>query len=96
MGYVRFRRSVGLGRLARLNFGKRGVSVTLGRRRGGPHVTAHTSGRVTGSVGLPGTGLSYVATTRRRVPRTITTAGRWVALVVIGLVVLGVVLAALG
>jgi predicted Zn-dependent protease len=56
---IRFRRSLKLGPGVRLNFGKTGASVSVGGR--GAHYTVHSSGRRTRSVGLPGTGLSYVS-----------------------------------
>lgn len=55
---LRFRKSVSLGKGLRLNFGKKGVSVSAGVR--GAHVTYSTTGRKTTSVGIPGTGISYV------------------------------------
>lgn len=55
---LRFRRSVSLGKGLRLNFGKKGMSVSAGVR--GAHVTYSTTGRKTTSVGIPGTGISYV------------------------------------
>jgi|EndMetStandDraft_8_1072994.scaffolds.fasta_scaffold53497_2 Protein of unknown function (DUF4236)/Putative peptidoglycan binding domain len=55
MGW-RFRSRVSLGRFARLNFGKSGVSLGLGRR--GLNVNIGQKG-VRTTVGLPGTGLSY-------------------------------------
>jgi hypothetical protein len=54
---LRFRRSIRLTKGVRLNFGKRGVSVTGGTR--GAHHTVHSSGRRTTSVGIPGTGISW-------------------------------------
>jgi len=58
-GSWRFRKSVPLGKFFRLNFNRRSVSLTAGRRRGGPHFTASSNGSTTTSVGLPGSGLSY-------------------------------------
>ncbi len=57
---VRFRKSIKLGKGAKINFGKTGVSFTVGTR--GFHHTVHSSGKKTTSVGIPGTGLSYVST----------------------------------
>jgi hypothetical protein len=54
---LRFRKSVSLGKGIRLNFGKKGISVTTGIR--GAHVTYSTSGKKTTSFGIPGTGISY-------------------------------------
>lgn len=55
MGF-RFRRSVGIIPGVRLNFGRRGASVSLGVR--GARVTVGPSG-VRKTVGIPGTGMSY-------------------------------------
>jgi hypothetical protein len=55
MGF-RFRRSVKLFPGLRLNFGKRGISASIGVR--GVHVTYRPTGTRT-TVGLPGSGLSY-------------------------------------
>ena len=54
---VRFRKSVKICKGVRVNFGKRGASVSFGTK--GLHKTIHTSGRVTSTVGIPGTGISY-------------------------------------
>jgi Protein of unknown function (DUF4236) len=55
MGF-RFRRSIRVLPLLRLNVGKRGASVSVGGR--GAHVTLG-HGQVRETVGLPGIGLSY-------------------------------------
>lgn len=55
MGF-RFRRSVKILPGVRLNFGKRGISTSLGVR--GAHVTFGKSGTRT-TVGLPESGMSY-------------------------------------
>jgi hypothetical protein len=55
MGF-RFRRSLKILPGVRLNFGKRGVSTSIGVR--GAHVTFGKTGTRT-TVGLPGSGLSY-------------------------------------
>lgn len=57
---LRFRKSISLIPGVRLNFGKTGMSVSTGVP--GFRKTFHTSGRVTTSVGIPGTGLYYVDT----------------------------------
>ena len=54
---LRFRKSISLIPGVRLNFGKTGMSVSTGVP--GFRKTFHTSGRVTTSVGIPGTGLYY-------------------------------------
>ena len=58
MGYLRFNRRVRLFPGLRLNFGKRGVSASVGVR--GARVTLGRRG-VRTTVGLPGTGLSYTS-----------------------------------
>jgi hypothetical protein len=61
MGF-RFRRSVKVFPGLRLNFGKRGISASIGVR--GAHVTYGPSGTRT-TVGLPGSGLSYTHLEKR-------------------------------
>jgi hypothetical protein len=57
MGFFRFRRSIQiLPGIIRFNFGKRGVSTSIGVR--GAQVTFGRTGTRT-AVGLPGSGLSY-------------------------------------
>jgi hypothetical protein len=55
MGF-RFRRSIKILPGIRLNFGKRGISTSIGVR--GAHVTFGKTGTRT-TVGLPGNGISY-------------------------------------
>ncbi len=57
---LRFRKSISILPGVKLNFGKSGMSVSAGVP--GFRKTFHTSGRTTTSVGIPGTGLSYVTT----------------------------------
>ena len=65
---LRFRKSISIIPGVKLNFGKSGMSVSTGVP--GFRKTFHTSGRVTTSVGIPGTGLSYVTTeNKNRTPR---------------------------
>lgn len=68
---LRFRRSVKIAPGLRLNFNKNSMGLTLGPR--GAHYTVNTKGRVTTSVGLPGTGLYYTesrsATSKPRTTR---------------------------
>ena len=56
---LRFRKSIRICKGMKLNFGKTGVGVSFGTR--GLHYTVHSSGRRTASVGIPGTGISYVS-----------------------------------
>jgi hypothetical protein len=56
MGFFRFRKVVSLGRFVKLNLSKTGASVSVGR----PGATLNVrKDRVDGTVGVPGTGLSY-------------------------------------
>lgn len=59
MGF-RFRKSMKLLPGVRLNFNLHSMSITAGPK--GFHTTYSTTGRVTRSIGIPGTGLSYVTT----------------------------------
>ena len=65
---LRFRKSISIIPGVKLNFGKSRMSVSTGVP--GFRKTFHTSGRVTTSMGIPGTGLSYVTTeNKNRTPR---------------------------
>ncbi|MGL4791168.1 MAG: DUF4236 domain-containing protein, partial [Anaerotignaceae bacterium] len=57
---LRMRKSITICKGVRVNFGKTGTSLSFGTR--GLRQTIHSSGRVTSSIGIPGTGLSYVTT----------------------------------
>jgi hypothetical protein len=70
MGF-RFHRSIKLLPGVRLNFGKRGISASIGVR--GAHVTYGPSGTRT-SIGLPGTGLSYTHLEKSHHGRSLPTA----------------------
>lgn len=50
----------------RMTVSKRGLSTSVGTR--GARVTASTSGRVTRTVGVPGTGVRYTTSSSRRTP----------------------------
>lgn len=63
MGF-RFRKSIKLGGGAKLNIGKKSVGFSVGGK--GARYTVNSSGRRTKSVGIPGTGLSYVSTSGGR------------------------------
>ncbi len=71
---LRFRKSISIIPGVKLNFGKTGMSVSTGVP--GFRKTFHTRGRVTTSIGIPGTGLYYVDTKNtktqnsRRTPET--------------------------
>lgn len=57
---LRVRKSIQICKGVRLNFGATGASVSFGAK--GLRHTIHTSGRSTSSIGIPGTGISYVKT----------------------------------
>lgn len=59
MGF-RFRKSVKLAPGVRVNLGKKSASVSVGGK--GARYTVSSTGRRTSSVGIPGTGVSYVKT----------------------------------
>lgn len=61
---LRMRKSISLGGGARLNLGKKGASVSFGTK--GLRHSIHTSGRRTTTVGIPGTGISYVSSSSSR------------------------------
>ena len=70
MGF-RFRRSIKLLPGIRLNFGKRGVSTSIGVR--GAHVTFGKTGTRT-TLGVPGSGLSFTHLDKRRRERVVALA----------------------
>lgn len=57
---LRFRKSITIMPGVKLNFGKTGASVSVGTK--GLHASLHTSGKLTTTASLPGTGISYVKT----------------------------------
>lgn len=63
MGW-RFRKSVTLMPGVRMNFGLHGPSISVGGK--GFRTTYGSNGRVTRSIGIPGTGISYVTTSNSR------------------------------
>ncbi len=76
MGFFRFHRSVRLGRFLRLNLSKTGPSVSVGR----PGATVNLRGdKVDGTVGVPGTGLSYRARLANRGCAAVFVAGATLA-----------------
>jgi hypothetical protein len=70
MGF-RFHRSIKILPGIRLNFGKRGVSTSIGVR--GAHLTFGKAGTRT-TVGLPGTGLSFTHLDKQRRERLVALA----------------------
>lgn len=63
MGF-RFRKSFSLMPGVRMTVGKKGASVSVGNKGG--RATISTTGRHTTSIGIPGTGLSYVSTSSKK------------------------------
>lgn len=61
MGF-RFRKSIKILPGVKLNVGKKGVGISAGVK--GARVSVNSSGRVTKSVGIPGTGISYVESSK--------------------------------
>ena len=56
MGFFRFRKTIPLGKFFRINLSKTGTSLSAGR----PGATINVrKDRVDGTVGVPGSGLSY-------------------------------------
>lgn len=62
----------------KLNFSKRGVSTTLGVK--GARYTMGSGGRRTASVGIPGTGISYVTTQNKHAVKKVITKYSWISL----------------
>lgn len=60
---IRARKSFKIAPGLRLNVGKTGVGVSAGGRTS-PRVSVHSSGRVTKSASLPGTGIGWVSTSK--------------------------------
>lgn len=61
---LRMRKSIRIAKGVRLNFGKSGTSLSFGTK--GLRHTIHSSGRRTSSIGIPGTGISYVTSSGGR------------------------------
>ena len=57
---LRFRRSIKIAPGLKLNINKNSVGLSAGVK--GAHISVNSKGRVTKSVGIPGTGISYVET----------------------------------
>ena len=72
---LRFRKSVKIGKHAKINFNKNSVGFTVGTK--GAHFTANSKGRKTTTVGIPGTGVSYSHTSGgKKKKSTSTTSSR--------------------
>ncbi|MFT3952743.1 MAG: DUF4236 domain-containing protein [Oscillospiraceae bacterium] len=59
---LRFRKSISLGKFARVSFGKKSVGISFGIK--GFRASVNSNGKVTRTVGMPSTGVSYVSTDR--------------------------------
>lgn len=71
---LRFRKSIKIGNGAKLNINKKSVGFSVGGK--GARYTVNSSGRRTKSVGIPGTGLSYVSTSGGRKSSSRSSHGR--------------------
>lgn len=71
---LRFRKSIKIGNGAKLNINKKSVGLSVGGK--GARYSVNSSGRRTKSVGIPGTGLSYVSTSGGRKPSSHSSHGR--------------------
>ena len=69
MGF-RFHRSVKILPGVKININKKSSSITFGPK--GAHYTINSKGKLTTTVGLPGTGLSYTTSTQKKHSRTAT------------------------
>lgn len=58
MGFFRFKKNIKILPGFKLNLNKNSTSVTIGKR--GLHYTMNSKGKKTTSIGIPGTGLSYI------------------------------------
>ena len=59
---VRFRKSIKLGKGVKLNLNKKSFGVSVGGK--GAHLSINSKGRKTATFGIPGTGLSYTASSK--------------------------------
>lgn len=59
---LRFKKSIKIAPGVKLNLNKNSTSVTFGAR--GAHYTVNSKGKKTASIGIPGTGISYVQSTK--------------------------------
>lgn len=55
---LRFRKSIKIAPGVKMNIGKKSVGISVGTK--GARMSINSSGRRTTSIGVPGTGLSYV------------------------------------
>jgi hypothetical protein len=84
MGF-RFRKSVGLGKLARVNLSKSGLGLSVGVR--GARVNLPSRGKPNATIGIPGTGLYYQTPIADNVPKAGSSSARFWSWFAIGWVV---------
>lgn len=65
---LRFRKSFKIAPGVKLNLNKKSTSITFGTR--GAHYTINSKGKRTKSIGIPGTGISYVETSGSKTSST--------------------------
>ena len=98
---MRFRRSVKVAPGVKVNLSKKNVGVTVGSK--GAHYSVNTSGRKTTTVGVPGTGVSFVDVSGKKgggsaqtgsVEPRLASKGTYIALLILAvlLVIFGVAL----
>ena len=94
---MRFRRSVKVAPGVKVNLSKKNVGVTVGTE--GAHYSVNSSGRKTTTVGVPGTGVSYVNVSSKKHQQgggeaRLASKGTYIALLVLAvlLVAIGVAL----
>jgi hypothetical protein len=75
---TRFRKSIKVAPGVRATIGKKGASLSVGTK--GARYTVNTSGRKTTTVGVPGTGVSYVSTSSPSKHRSTSSSGGAVTL----------------
>lgn len=61
---IRFRRSINIGGGLKLNLNKKSVGLSFGVK--GAHASINTKGQKTTSVGIPGSGISYVSRSKSK------------------------------
>ena len=66
---LRFRKSFKIAPGVKLNLNKKSTSITFGTR--GAHYTINSKGKRTKSIGIPGTGISYVETSGSKTSSTL-------------------------
>lgn len=59
---IRFRKSIKIAPGVKVNIGKKSVGMSIGTK--GARVSINSKGRITNSVGIPGTGVSYTSSTQ--------------------------------